>query len=122
MLQNKKNILIGLGIVLALGLVFVLFGQKMGIRNNNAYSVVYLTTGEVYIGKLTTFPSLELKDSYILQVTKDPADATKNNFQLQPIKEALWAPKKLHINRKNVVFYGLLSSDSAIAKKLAEQK
>ncbi len=122
MLQNKKNILVVLVIVLVLGLVFVLFGQKMGIRNNNTYSVVYLTTGEVYIGKLTTFPRLELKDSYILQVAKDATDPAKSNFQLQPIKEALWAPKSLHLTRKNVVFYGPLSSDSTIAKKLAEQK
>ena len=90
--------------------------------SDRGYSIVYLATGEVYIGKLITFPDLQLKDSYILQVIKDEKDPTKNNFQLQPINDALWAPKVLYLIKKNVIFYGPLKADSAIAKKLAEQK
>ena len=106
-------------VVLALGL----FGGKMGLGGDkDAYSVVYLTTGEVYVGHLSTFPDFALKDGYILQVAKDPADPTKNSFQLQPLKDALWATDKLVLNKKNVVFYGELMSDSVIGKKLAEQK
>ena len=86
-----------------------------------SYSVVYLTTGEIYVGKLSTFPSFELKDSYILQVTKDTVDPSKNNFQLQPINEALWAPKSLYLTRKNVVFYGPILPTSKIAQALAEK-
>ena len=121
MLQNKVKILVVLVVVLVLGLVFVLFRGKLGGLVKTDYSIVYLTTGEVYIGKLTTFPDLQLKDSYILQVTKDATDPTKNNFNLQPIKDALWAPKILHLVEKNVVFYGPLTPESVIAKKLAEQ-
>lgn len=116
----KKNITITAIVVLLLALVFGFFYYK---KNNSAdYSIVYLTTGEVYIGQLATFPDLQLKNSYILQVTKDPTDATKNNFQLQPIKDALWAPKTLRLIEKNIIFYGPLSSESVIAKRLAEQK
>jgi len=91
------------------------------VNKNIGYSVVYLTTGEIYIGKLTTFPGLELKDSYVLQVVTDSKDATKNTFQIQPLREALWAPKTLHLVKDNVVFYGPISPDSEIAKTLAEQ-
>ncbi len=121
-MQNKKNMLVGLVVVLlVVGLGLVLRNKE----RSKGYSVVYLVTGEVYIGKLTRttfFHSLKLRDSYILQVTKDATDPNKNNFQLTPIKEALWAPTKLVLTRKNVVFYGPLTPESAIAKKLAEQK
>ncbi len=120
--MDKTKILTGLVVVLALGLAFVLFGNKIHLnQDNNGYSVVYLSTGEIYVGKLKTFPDLELTNSYVLQVTKDATDPTKNSFQLQPISEALWAPKVLHLTQKNVVFYGPLLSTSKIAQTIAAQ-
>jgi hypothetical protein len=122
MSQNKVKILIILVVVLAIGFVFVLFKQKLvGMFVSNDYSVVYLTTGEVYIGKLTTVPDLQIKDIYIFQVVKDEKDPTKNTFKLQPLSEALFAPQSLHLVKDNVVFYGPLSPDSKIAQTLAEQ-
>ena len=109
-------VVVGVLIVLGLGLFI---NKKM--KEQNTYSVVYLTTGEVYVGKLSTFPDLELKDSYILQVTIDATDPTKNNFQLNPINQALWAPTSLHLIEKNIVFYGPLSPTSTIAEKIASQ-
>ena len=117
MLQNRKNIIIA--VVLILVVLIAVWAIKT--NKDEGYSVVYLSTGEIYVGKLTTFPDLQLKDSYILLVTKDVEDPTKNNFQLNPIKDALWAPRTLHLVKDNVVFYGPLLSDSVIAKKLAEQ-
>ena len=117
---SKKNIVIA-AIVVLVALAVVLSVFKVN-KEKEDYSIVYLSTGEVYIGKLTTFSDLQLKDSYILQVTKDSTDETKNNFQLQPIKDALWAPESLHLVKDNVVFYGPLLPESAIAKTLAEQK
>ena len=122
MLKNmlsKKN----LSIIAVLVLVILVVGfLKYKLIRKDAYSIVYLTTGEVYVGKLSTFPDFQLKDSYILQVTKDAKDQTKNNFQLNPINEALWAPEVLYLNKKNVVFYGPLLATSKIAETLAGQK
>ena len=116
--MSKKNIVIGVVVILVV-LGVALWSNK--INKDNDYSIVYFTTGEVYIGKLTTTPDLQLKDAYILVITQDPTDPTKNNFQLNPIKDALWAPQVLHLVKDNVIFYGPLLSDSVIAKKLAEQ-
>lgn len=118
-MMNKRNIMIA--VVLVLIVLVVGFLQYRSSRTNT-YSVVYLVTGEVYVGKLTTFPDLQLKDGYILQVTKDATDPTKNNFQLQPINQALWAPESLHLNKKSIVFYGPLLPTSKIAETLAEKK
>ena len=116
--MSKKNIVI---LVIA---VLVVVGISFLIYKNNkeqGYSVVYLSTGEGYVGKLTTIPDLQLENGYILQVIKDEKDPTKSNFQLQPIKDALWAPKTLHLVKDNVVFYGPLMSNSKIAETLAGQ-
>lgn len=105
-------------------IVLVVVGVAFWVNKtgkDNGYSVVYLTTGEVYVGKLTAFPNLELTDSYVLQVTKDTIDPDKNNFQLAPTKDALWAPKSIRLIKDNVVFYGPLLATSKIAETIAAQ-
>ena len=119
MLKNKNKLLVVLIIILAIALIIVLFGGKI-IKKEDNYSVVYLTTGEVYVGKLS-LPSFTLADGYIFQVTKDANDPNKSNFQLNPIKDALWAPKSLHLIKDNIVFYGPLLPSSKIAETLAGQ-
>ena len=117
MLTRKNVLIIVLVVVLA-----VVFGFFITRTQGTGYSVVYLSSGEVYIGQLSTFPDMTLKNAYVLQITKDPTDATKNNFQLNPISEAIWAPTALHINSKNVIFYGPLTANSKIAQTLAAPK
>ena len=126
MSQDKDKKVVWMGIVV----VLVLLGISVFLFNANmerdymesGYSVVYLSTGEVYVGHLTARRDFELKDSYILQLNKDTLDPSKNSFQLQPIAEALWAPKSLHINKKNVVFYGAILPTSKIGEALAKKK
>lgn len=121
-MSKKFKILIGLLVLLVIGLIFALFRDKLEQLVKEDYSIVYLSTGEVYIGQLAVFPDLQLKNPYILQVTKDATDPAKSNFQLQPIKDALWAPQSLHLIKDNVIFYGRLMSDSKLAQTLAEKK
>ena len=83
--------------------------------------MVYLSTGEVYVGKLRVFSNLMLTDSYVLQIAKDATDPTKNNFQLNPIKEALWAPKKTSYYERSSCFLWPLLPNSKIAETLAQQ-
>jgi len=114
----NKNTIVGIIVVVIVILAGVL-GWYYNTKTKNNYSIVYLSTGEVYVGKLSTFPDLRLKDAYILLVTQDPADKTKNNFQLNPIAEALWAPEYLQLTKENVVFHGPLLKTSKIAETLS---
>ena len=116
--MQNKNILIGL-VVIVVVVGAILFGRYF--PGNRGYSVVYMTTGEVYVGKLSTFPGFELKDAYLYQVGKDASDPTKATFQLQPLKDALWAPESMHLVKDNIVFYGSLSYTSKIAETIAGQ-
>lgn len=85
-----------------------------------SYSVVYLTSGDIYVGELTTFPRLILKNAYLLQLVRDPNDASKSNFQLTPLKDSLWAPEKIYLNPQEVIFYGPVGEESTVAKTLRE--
>ena len=115
--MSKNNIIIIAIVVLVV--VAALWVNKA--NGNDVYSVVYMTTGEVYVGKLTTFPDFQLKDGYILQVAKDETDPTKNNFQLNSVKDVLWAPKSMYLIKDNIVFYGPLLVTSKIAETIAAQ-
>lgn len=117
---NKNKVFIGIIVILIVALVVVFFvgkDRKEGPREGN-YSVVYMTSGEVYIGKLKVFPRLILIDSYLFQVVKDSTDPNKSNFQLQPLSDAMWAPKKLILNKDNIIFYGPIKDDSKIVQTL----
>ena|SRR3989344_6386304 len=116
--MSKNNIIVAIVVVL----VVVVAGFWMNkVNTEKGYSVVYMATGEVYIGKLSIVPDLVLTDAYQFQAEKDTIDPKKNSFKLVPINEALWAPKSMHLMKSNVVFYGSLMSNSKIAETLAAQ-
>lgn len=85
---------------------------------SKSYSVIYLSSGEIYIGKLSTFPKLVLTDAYILQAAANPDDPANKTFQLAPLKEALWAPDKIYLNKENIIFTASIRPDSQIAQTL----
>lgn len=117
-IMSKNNIITAVILVLAV-LGATLWANK--VNKEKGYSVVYMATGEVYIGKLSTLPDFTLTDSYQFQAVKDATDPTKSSFKLIPIKEALWATESMHLIKDNVVFYGALTSSSKIAETLAAQ-
>jgi hypothetical protein len=84
----------------------------------NGYSMVYLISGQAYVGKLSFFPTMRLKDVYLLEMVKDPQDAAKTNFQLSPLKDSIWSPKTVYLIKKNVAFYAPVGETSEIAKSL----
>ncbi|MEK7120231.1 MAG: hypothetical protein AAB824_01695 [Patescibacteria group bacterium] len=122
--MSKSKLFVGLGVLILLVLVLVL-GYMTFVKNNQSqksYSVVYLTSGEVYVGQLSLFPKMSLSNVYLLQVAKDSKDASKNNFSLAPLKESLWSPNRVYLNRGQVIFYGKVGEGSKIAETLKQAK
>lgn len=118
--MSKNKLKIVLGVVLVVVILLAVYFTML--KKQNGYSVVYLSTGEIYAGKLSTFPQFSLSNAYIFQAVKDPTDPTKSSFQLNPVKDAFWATKKMNINRDNVMFYGTLENSSKIGEALAGVK
>lgn len=117
---DRKKIVIILALIIIAALIaavnFYVLPKKRAAEN--VYSIVYLSSGEIYIGKLKTWPRMELNDTYLLQNVKDAKDQTKSSIQLTPLKDALWAPKRLFLNEKNVLFYGPLEESSKAAEAI----
>lgn len=112
-------------VILAALLAFCVYSEMNMAKK--PWSVIYLASGEIYVAKISHFPKLWISsDAYLLQVVKTPVETeegtqeTETNFQLTPVKEALWAPKKLYLNRDQIVFYGPISETSQIAETLRE--
>ena len=143
MINSKKKSIVILGVILVV-FVVMFFGAArfsqfsvLGVSENQ-WSVVYLTTGEVYISKVSQsqfcpWKEVQLSDSYLLQVVQTPvlpAEGeelteeqvlqTETNFQLTPINEALWAPEKLYVNKEQIVFYGAVLETSRVAEAIKE--
>ncbi len=120
--MNTHSMWAGNRVVWVVGVIVVVAALYFGVlaKESSEYSVVYLSTGELYVGKLSSFPRLKLTDGYIFQVARDPADAAKSNFQLAPLREALWAPEYLYLNQDQVIFSGPLSEASGIFETLQQ--
>ena len=82
------------------------------------YSVVYLSSKEIYIGHLHTFPKLVLTDVYVLQSAPADAQTGQSGLQLSPLAGKPWAPTKVYINREQVLFHAPLSENSEVYKGL----
>ena len=94
----------------------ILFGVWAYLGSQGQYSVVYATSGEIYIGKLATFPRLILTDAHALITAKDVNDPTKAVFRMNPFSSAVWATDKVYLNPEQVIFYGPLNADSSALK------
>ena len=127
MFKSKKSfiILIVVIVLLVFGFGFYVYSELN--VSKKPWSVVYLATGEIYVGKVSCFPKLQIADAYILQLVNKPVEPTageevtgetKPSFQLTPLKDALWAPKKLYLNPKQVVFYGPVEENSKVAEAI----
>lgn len=115
-MSNNKKLITGFGILVLL-ILAVGAGKLISSANQvKGYSIVYLSSGEIYVGHLSTFPRFKLTGTYLLQNVKSQKDVTKSDLQLFPLAEAVWAPTELYVNPKQVLFYGSLDPNSAAAK------
>jgi len=119
--MNKKKKLVAVAVIsviaiAAIGSVCIYPKWQM----SKEHSVVYLSTGEIYIGELSylSMPKFKLTNAYRLQAVKDATDETKTNFQLTPLRDALWSPQKLYLNPDQVVFYGPIEEGSSASEAL----
>ena len=116
-MNNKTTVIAAAAVVVLLIIIGAFWNYQ---QSKDTLSVVYMATGEVYVGKLATFPRFNLTGAYQYQAVQDLKDKTKTNFQLVPVAEALWAPSTMYLNAEQVVFYGPLAESSQAYKALRD--
>lgn len=108
-------LLVGLGVWLGVSV----FNAQASPSGPSPYSAVYLTTGEIYYGKLSWFPSPRLTDVWFLQAGAQNAQG-KSQLAITPFKSAFWGPvDEIYLNAKQIIFWTNLRNDSQLAQALA---
>ena len=120
-MPNKKFIYTG---VIVLVVVVVILGCWLWSNQQaKSFTVVYLTSQEIYVGHLRTFPRLILTDAYILQnVQNTSGKVPQTDQQLVPLSGKSWAPTSITLNRNLILFYGPLSETSDAFKAIQAKK
>jgi hypothetical protein len=107
-------VLIGLGIWAGVALVSA--GQNPA--GPSPYSAVYLTTGDIYFGRLSWFPMPHLTDAWVLQRTQNAQGQTQ--VGVAPFVSSFWGPvDEIDLSPQQIVFWTRLRNDSQLAQALA---
>jgi len=120
MLKNKKLfitlffvilvILIGLGIWIGITMVG---SHATDPAAPSGYTAVYMTSGDIYFGKLHSFPKPYLTDA--LYVTRNTGQNGQTQLGLATFKSAFWSPVgEIYFNPSQVLFTAPLRNDSQI--------
>jgi hypothetical protein len=101
-------------IVLLVVIIAALAWYQFGSRPT--YYAVYLTSGDIYFGQLSFFPSLRMNDAYLLQVN---TQNQQNPYSLSAFGAAFWKPAgEVYFNRSRVLWIAPLASDSPVAQAI----
>ena len=112
-----NKLLITIVIVLVIAFAALILWQQ-GVLSKPYYAV-YLTTGDLYFGKLDKFPRLSLTDVWFLQQNQSD---TENPFRLSKLSDAFWGPQdKLYLVKENIAWKTKLSKESQVVKFITGQ-
>jgi len=122
---NKKIFIWALIVILAFGAAYFSYawGKKTWPFSEQKYQVVQLASGEVYYGKLRTFPSFKLSDVYFIQKTQPANEGEQAGTQLLPLSSLFFTPQNtMRLNKGQILWWADLSSDSQILEAIKEAK
>ena len=103
-------VLIGLGVWIGIAMVG---NHTTDPAGNSGYTAVYMTSGDIYFGKLHSFPRPYLTDA--LYVTRNTGANNQTQLGLATFKSAFWNPVgEIYFNPSQVLFTAPLRNDSQI--------
>ncbi|MDP3947159.1 MAG: hypothetical protein Q8Q41_00515 [bacterium] len=115
-LSSVNKLLVLLLAVALVALGYVLWQYQPQADRDNSYSAVLLSSGELYFGRLHSFPSLSLTDVYLLQ--RNTSDA-QNPVSIAKFTNVYWGPSdRLWLNRADVVWTTRLDAQSQVIKAI----
>jgi hypothetical protein len=104
----------------ALGLFVGRYVFGMGSSGDplaSPYAAVYLSTGDIYYGKISWTPAPHLTDVWYLQ--KSAASNGAIQYGIEPFKTAVWGPvDEIYFNQANVIFWTYLASTSPVVQAI----
>lgn len=118
---SKKFLITALAVIV---LAFIGLGVWIGSNlrqpdpaGPSEYSAVYLSTGDIYYGILSWFPSPRLKNVWFLQKSVDQNNQPQ--LGIAPFNRAFWGPvDEVYLNPKQIIFWTRLRNDSQVLKAI----
>ncbi|MBI4087632.1 MAG: hypothetical protein HY434_02270 [Candidatus Liptonbacteria bacterium] len=120
MLPKKILILLvaAVVVILAFGIwlgSLILREKKINPAGSSQYSAVYLTTGDIYFGKLSWFPYPRLKNVWFLQ--RSVGQNNQVQLGIGQFNNAFWSPvDEVRLNPKQIILWATLRNDSQVIK------
>ena len=123
-LHKGLAVIVVIAVIVFLICVGVMVGARLSgnwMQDNSAslspYSAVYLSTGDIYFGKLDWSPTPHIENPWFLQrSTNAQGQATVGVY---PFSQVAWGPSdSVYFNAKDIVFWTRLSSTSSVAQAM----
>jgi hypothetical protein len=110
-------VIIALGIWLGLWISGLMGGGSANPNAASPYSAVYLTTGDVYFGKLGWFPSPHMTDVWFVQ--RNQAANGQTQLGVAPFTSLFWMPvDEINFDEKQIVFTARLKNSSQLVQAI----
>ncbi|TRZ64711.1 MAG: hypothetical protein D4Q79_00975 [Spirochaetia bacterium] len=110
-MSKLNKILLAVVVVLIIVLAGVIYWQNFKKSGGDDYWAVYLSTGDIYIGKPSYFPRFHLSDVWFFQKTSD----AQNPLSLAKFSQAFWGPEdNLYLSEKQIIWKSKLSETSQV--------
>ncbi len=112
--MSKVNKVLFIVVVVLLVALLAVLVVRLSNPSGQTITAVYLRTGDLYFGELTTFPSFGLKNPYLLAINQQNQS---NPVNIQKFSKIFWGPEDyMKINRDEVVWTANLTPDSNLVK------
>lgn len=115
-LTGKKIVwgIVILVVLVAIGLwAWTEVASSKDANGPSPYSAVYLTSGDIYFGKLSWFPQPHLTDVWYLQRAADASG--QSQISVAPLKNVFWGPvNEITLNQSQILFWTRLSNASQL--------
>ncbi len=121
--MKKKNVFFLIVLIIVLIAVGIFVGVSLGNQTSqnqagdktSEYSAVYLSTGDIYFGKLDWFPFPRIEGPWHLE-----RSSGSGQLSIVPLKLVAWGPisETMYLNPKEIVFWSRLMESSPVAKAI----
>lgn len=122
---NKRTVIIYASIIILILLVNYLgyaYGKGTFPFKEKGWQAVQLTNGDVYYGRLSTFPSYKITDVHFIQQVPSENEEETPGTELVPLNNMFFGPKNvMHLEKSQILWWTDLSEDSQIKQALENQ-
>jgi hypothetical protein len=117
-MSKLNKILLAVVVVLLIILAFIIWKPDLSkIVSGQSYYAVYLTSGDLYFGKMVWYRPNVLMDVHVIQTKQAATKDEQPSLNLIKFSDVVWGPfDEMKINEKNILWKTKLSDNSQVVQ------